>query len=54
MFNLEGSLDLVNAVTQGLRYTEDGTLGATFFIPMVIVPVLKVTHVLIFIILLRR
>lgn len=53
VFNLEGTLDLLNALIQGLRYTEDGALGATFFIPMVIVPALLVTHVLIFIILWR-
>jgi hypothetical protein len=53
VFNVEGTLDLVNAVTQGLRYTEDGTLGATFFIPMILVPGLLVTHVMIFIILVK-
>ena len=53
VFNVEGILDLLNAVTQGLRYTEDGALGATFFIPAVVVPALLVTHVMVFIILLR-
>ena len=53
VFSVEGTLDLLNAVTQGLRYTEGGGLGATFFIPTVIVPALLVTHVLVFIILLR-
>ncbi len=53
VFNVEGTLDLLNAVTQGLRYTEDGNLGATYFIPMVVVPALLVSHVLVFI-LLRR
>ncbi len=53
VFSVEGTLDLLNAVTQGLRYTEDGSLGATFFIPAVIVPALLVTHVMVFIILLR-
>ncbi len=54
VFNVEGTLDLLNAVTQGLRYTEDGTLGATYFIPQVVVPALLVTHAMVFIILLRR
>ena len=54
LFNIEGTLDLLNAVTQGLRYTEDGMLGATFFILMVVVPALLVTHVMVFMILLRR
>jgi hypothetical protein len=53
VFSLEGTLDLLNAVTQRLRYTEGGTLGATFFIPMVVVPALLVSHVMIFIVLLR-
>ncbi len=53
VFNVEGTLDLLNAVTQGLRYTEDGALGATFFIPAVVVPALLVTHVMVFIILLK-
>ena len=54
VFNVEGTLDLLNAVTQGLRYTEGGNLGATFFIPQVVVPALLVTHAMVFIILLRR
>ena len=55
VFNVEGTLDLLNAVMQGFRHTEDlGNLGATFFIPMVVVPALLVSHVMIFIILLRR
>lgn len=53
VFNVEGFLDLLYAVTQGLRYTDDGALGATYFIPAVVVPALLVTHVMIFIILSR-
>jgi len=53
VFNVVGTLDLLNALTQGLRYTEDAALGATFFIPAVYVPALLVTHVMVFIILLR-
>ncbi len=53
VFNIEGTLDLLYAVTQGIRYTDDGTLGATFFIPAVAVPALLVTHAMVFIILLR-
>ena len=53
VFNFEGILDLLNAVTQGLRYTEDGALGSTYFIPAIVVPALLVTHVMVFIILLR-
>ena len=53
VFNVEGTLDLLNALTQGLRYAPDGSLGATYFIPAVVVPALLVTHVMIFIILVR-
>lgn len=47
-FNLLGLLDLLNALWQGFRLTPDGDLGATFFIPAVIVPALLITHGLIF------
>ena len=52
VFNVEGTLNLLNAVTQGLRYTEDWALGATYFIPAVVVPALLVSHVMVFMILL--
>ena len=52
VFNVEGTLDLVNAVTQGLPYTDSGGMGATYFIPTVVVPALLVSHVMVFIILL--
>ena len=48
IFNLVGTLDLFNAVTQGLRFTTSGDMGATYFIPAVIVPLLLVTHAVIF------
>jgi hypothetical protein len=54
IFNLEGTLDLLNALFQGLRYTTDADLGATYFIPAVIVPALLVTHYVIFALLLHR
>ena len=53
IFNVEGALDLLNAVAQGLRYTEDGMLGATYFIPAVVVPALLVSHVMVLVILWR-
>ena len=54
IFNIEGSLDLLNALFQGARQANPGALGATYFIPAVIVPALLVTHYLIFVLLLRR
>ena len=53
-FGVEGTLDLFNAVFQGFRYTQDGQMGATIFIPAVIVPLLLVTHAIVFWLLLRR
>jgi len=54
IFNLWGSADLLNAFYQansaGLR---PGQLGATYFIPTVLVPLLLITHGLVFRILLR-
>ncbi|MFT7304424.1 MAG: hypothetical protein ACI8UZ_003280, partial [Akkermansiaceae bacterium] len=51
IFNFVGSIDLVNA----LRQTEAVPhLGATWFIPTFLVPILLVTHVLIFTCLLRN
>ncbi len=54
IFNIEGLLDLVNALFQGFRYVPDGHFGATYFIPAVVVPALLVSHVMIFVLLLRR
>ena len=55
VFNLWGSADLLNAFYQanhaGLLA---GQLGATYFIPTVIVPLLLITHVLAFRILLQH
>ena len=54
IFNIVGTLDLLNAVFQGLRYTSDGQLGATYFIPAIVVPALLVTHAIVFWLLVRR
>lgn len=53
LFNIVGALDLLNAVYQGLRFVPNGHLGATHFIPLLIVPALLVTHYLVFGLLLR-
>ncbi len=55
VFNLWGSTDLLYAYYQG-RFgvgVEPGQLGAAYFIPTVVVPLLLVTHVLVFRLLLR-
>ena len=48
IFNLWGTLDLLNALYTGFRLTPDADFGATYFIPTVIVPALLVTHFLVF------
>jgi hypothetical protein len=56
VFNIWGSADLLFAFYQGLigvRLTP-GQLGATYFIPTVVVPLLLITHGLLFRLLLKR
>lgn len=55
IFNVWGSADLLNAFYQGnAGALSPGHLGATFFIPTVIVPFALITHGLMFRLLLRR
>src|SRR5262245_20239353 len=55
VFNVWGSADLLNAFYQGVIGVglDPGQLGAAYFIPTVVVPLLVVTHVLMFRLLLR-
>ncbi len=48
VFNIVGFIDFLIAVTQGLRYTHPAEMGATYFIPILAVPLLFVSHLLIF------
>jgi hypothetical protein len=48
VFNIWGLADLLNAVARGILFTPDGALGAAFWIPALIVPLLLVSHVYIF------
>jgi hypothetical protein len=55
VFNIVGTVDLLNAFYQGNRLgvgITPGLQGAAYFIPTVLVPLLLVTHVLVFCILL--
>jgi hypothetical protein len=54
VFNIFGAADLLNAVARGIMFTPDGHLGATFWIPATIVPLLLVTHAYIFILLVKH
>lgn len=54
-FNIWGSVDLLNAFYQGnASGLLPGQLGAAYFIPTAIVPLLLITHALIFQLLLQR
>jgi hypothetical protein len=54
VFNLWGTADLLNAFYQANSgRLQPGQLGATYFIPTVLVPLLLITHGLVFRILLR-
>ncbi len=54
-FNILGSADLLYAFYHGNRIgLEPGLMGAAYFIPTVLVPLLLITHGLVFRILLKR
>jgi hypothetical protein len=56
LFNIVGTVDLLNAYYQGSRISlanAPGALGAGYVIPTLVVPLLLVTHALVFRILLR-
>jgi hypothetical protein len=54
LFNIVGAMDLVNAYYQGNRVSlVPGQLGMAYVIPTLVVPLLLVTHVLVFRIMLR-
>jgi hypothetical protein len=57
IFNIWGTVDLLFAFFQGNRTavgSEPGLQGAAYFIPTVLVPLLLVTHFLVFRLLLKR
>ena len=53
IFNIVGTVDLLNALWQGFRNVSGGQFGAMYFIPAVVVPTLLVTHYMVFRLLLR-
>ena len=48
IFNVVGFIDFIIAITQFLRYSHPAELGATYFIPILAVPLIFVSHLLIF------
>ncbi|MGF6308229.1 uncharacterized membrane protein (DUF485 family) [Bradyrhizobium sp. i1.8.4] len=53
IFNVWGTLDLLNAYYNGVKIGDPGLFGAGIYIPALYVPLLLVSHILIFMILLR-
>lgn len=53
-FNIVGTLDLLNALFQGIRLDVFSNFGAAWYIPTFLVPALLVTHIMIFIRLVKR
>ena len=54
VFNVVGSADLLYAVSHAITHLRAGQLGGMYFVPTLIVPILLVTHVMIFQLLLRK
>jgi len=57
IFNIVGTADLLNAFYQGARISladRPGMLGAGCFLPILGVPLLLVTHVLVFRLMMRK
>lgn len=54
LFNIVGTLDFIHAFYQGIRLRVDLHLGAAWYIPTFGVPALFITHVMIFVMLIRR
>ncbi len=48
LFNVVGTVDLFYAVLRGLSVGADENMGAAWFIPTFVVPMLLVTHVMVF------
>jgi hypothetical protein len=54
LFNIVGTLDLVNAFYQGTRLDVGLHLGSAWYIPTFVVPALFVSHFMIFVLLVKR
>lgn len=54
LFNVVGTLDLLNAFYQGRAHAVGPHLGSAWYIPTFLVPALFVTHFMIFAVLVRR
>ncbi|MHC1948316.1 hypothetical protein IF803_28570 [Bradyrhizobium sp. UFLA06-06] len=53
VFNVWGTLDLLNAYYNGVKIGDPGLFGAGIYIPALYVPLLLVSHVMVFMLLMR-
>ena len=54
LFNIEGTVDLIVAITLATIYEASPYMGAAYWIPAFWVPALLVSHYVVFIVLIRR
>jgi hypothetical protein len=54
LFNIEGTVDLINAITRATIYGAAPFMGPAYWIPAFWVPALLVTHYIVFLLLGRR
>ena len=54
VFNIEGTLDMLYVVSYAIQHVDAGQLGGMYFVPTLLVPIMLVTHIMIFQLLLRR
>lgn len=54
IFNVEGTLDLIAAITLATIYRADAHMGPAYWIPAFWVPALLVTHYIVFVVLVKH
>jgi hypothetical protein len=54
VFNIEGSIDLIIAITTATVYGAPAYMGAAYWIPAFWVPALLVTHYIVFVVLMSK
>lgn len=54
IFNVEGALDIVNAIIRAVLYNSGGSWGGSWYIPIFAAPLLLVTHFMMFQLLVER
>ncbi len=54
LMNIVGAADFVSSLIRGLSYVPPGHMGATYFIPLIVVPAYLVNHAMSFLLLARN